>query len=229
MLIYTHNKSKIMKKTAVLLIVGLALILIAPRGYSQDASDKDFRFTIKTSPLSVLGGPIYALWVVPLTNEYKLSFEAQTFGKQSVQIGLGYLGTSPLISALMDMREADNDTTLKSGGFHGQLWYKFFLTSDDAPSGFYIGPHISYAWAKMKNSEVETEYITAGKLNAHIALGYQVITKGGFALDIFTGIGIKNKTFDSSSSENDDLFDVLNLNNKFTVSVPLGLTFGYAF
>ena len=218
-----------MKKSAFLLFVALVLIFIAPRGYSQDASEKDYRFTIKTNPLSVLGGPLYALWVVPLTNEYKLSFEAQTFGKQSVQLGLGYLGTSPLVKAVMDMQEAANDTTLKSGGFRGQLWYKFFLTADDAPSGFYVGPHVSYAWAKMKNSKDETEYITASKLNVHVALGYQVITKGGFALDIFTGIGIKNKTFDSSSTETNDLFDDLKLNNKFTVSVPLGLTFGYAF
>ncbi len=218
-----------MKKATVLLLIGISFYRYLLLGDIPRKRGKDFRFTIKTSPLSVLGGPLYALWVVPLTNEYKLSFEAQTFGKQSVQIGLGYLGTSPLVKAVMDMQEAANDTTLKSGGFHGQLWYKFFLTADDAPSGFYVGPHISYAWAKMKNSEVETEYITASKLNAHIALGYQVITKGGFALDIFTGIGIKNKTFDSSSTDTDELFNDLKLNNKFTVSVPLGLTFGYAF
>lgn len=219
-----------MKTRTFALITGLIIIISGTMTSAQDvSSDKDIRFTIKTNPLSVLGGPLYALWIVPLTNEYKVSFEAVTLKKQSVQIGLGYLGTSPLIKSVMDMREADNDTTLNSGGFHGQLWYKFFLTDDNAPEGFYVGPHISYAWAKMKNSEDASEYIQAAKLNVHIALGYQVITKGGFALDIYTGFGVKNKNFDSSSPETDQLFEDLKLTDKFTVSVPLGLTFGYAF
>jgi hypothetical protein len=81
----------------------------------------------------------------------------------------------------------------------------------------------------MKNSYNDDEYITAGKLKIHIALGYQIISQGGFALDIFTGVGIKNKTFDSPGSEMDDFLGDLKLTNKFTVSVPLGLTFGYAF
>jgi hypothetical protein len=219
-----------MKKAAFVLLIGLLFMISGTRTAAQEAvSEKDFRFTIKTNPLSILGGPIYALWVVPLTNEYKLYFEAQTFKKQSVQIGLGYLGTSPLVKSVMDMREADNDTTLSSGGFHGQLWYKFFLTDNNAPGGFYVGPHFSYAWAKMKNSKDASEYIQAAKLNVHLALGYQVVTKGGFALDIYTGFGVKNKSFDTSSAETDELFEDLKLTNKFSVSVPLGLTFGYAF
>ncbi|MBN1108046.1 MAG: hypothetical protein JXR66_03560 [Bacteroidales bacterium] len=219
-----------MKKTIFALITGVAIMISGSHASAQGSSTgDDFRFTVKTNPLSILGGPIYALWIVPLTNEYKLSFEAQTFGKQSVQVGVGYLGTSPLISTIMDMSDADSDTTLKSGGFHGQLWYKFFLTDDDAPSGFYVGPHVSYAWAKMKNSADDNEYITAAKLNIHLALGYQIISKGGFALDIFTGVGIKNKSYDSPGMEMDEFLDDLNLTNKFTVSVPLGLTFGYAF
>jgi hypothetical protein len=219
-----------MKKAIFAIIAVLLVLTSGNQAYSQGSSETgDFRFTIKTNPLSILGGPLYALWIVPLTNEYKLSFEAQTFAKQSVQIGAGFLGTSPLIQAVMDAADSDTDTTVKSRGFHGQLWYKFFLTDDDAPRGFYVGPHVSYAWAKMKNSYNDDEYITAGKLKIHIALGYQIISQGGFALDIFTGVGIKNKTFDSPGSEMDDFLGDLKLTNKFTVSVPLGLTFGYAF
>ena len=191
-----------MKKTTCLLVLTLLMIMSGNRTFAQGStSDKDFRFTVKTNPLSVLGGPLYAMWIVPLTNEYKVYFEAQTMSKQSIQLGLGYLGSSPLIQTIQDMSEASNDTTVKSGGFHGQLWYKFFLTGDDAPAGFYIGPHFSYAWAKMKNSMDNSQYVTASKMNIHIALGYQVISKGGFALDIYTGFGVKNKTFETPEGE----------------------------
>ncbi len=219
-----------MKKLTCLLVLVLVVIVSGNKTFAQGSEpDKDFRFTIKTNPLSVLGGPLYALWVIPLTNEYKLSFEAQTMSKQSIQIGLGYLGTSPLIKTFQDMAETQNDTTVKSGGFHGQLWYKFFITGDDAPAGFYIGPHFSYAWAKMKNSHDNTQYVTASKMNIHVALGYQVITKGGFALDIYSGFGVKNKTYETPDGEMEQWLDDLNLINKFTVNVPLGFTFGYAF
>jgi hypothetical protein len=219
-----------MKKLTCLLVLVLVIIMSGNRTFAQGSeSDKDFRFTVKTNPLSVLGGPLYALWVIPLTNEYKVYFEAQTMSKQSIQIGLGYLGTSPLIQTLQNMAETENDTTVNSGGFHGQLWYKFFLTGDDAPAGFYIGPHFSYAWAKMKNNQDDSQYVTASKMNIHLALGYQIISKGGFALDIYTGFGVKNKTFETPGGDMDGWLDDLNLTNKFTVSVPLGFSFGYAF
>lgn len=219
-----------MKKLTCLLVLVLVIIMSGNRTFAQGSeSDKDFRFTVKTNPLSVLGGPLYALWIIPLTNEYKVSFEAQTMSKQSIQIGLGYLGTSPLIRTFQDMAESASDTTVTSGGFHGQLWYKFFLTGDDAPAGFYVGPHFSYAWAKMKNSHDNSQYVTASKMNIHLALGYQVISKGGFALDIYTGFGVKNKTYETPDGEMEGWLDDLNLINKFAVSVPLGFTFGYAF
>ena len=219
-----------MKKVTYLLVIGFVILISGTNAYAQETSSvKDYRFTVKTNPLSVIGGPLYALWIVPLTNEYKVYFEAQTMSKQSIQVGLGYLGTSPLITNLMNMRDAVTDTTVNSGGFHGQLWYKFFLTGDDAPAGFYMGPHFSYAWAKMKNNIVTSQYVTASKLNINLVMGYQVITKGGFALDIYTGLGVKNKTFESPNNEMGNWLDDLNLTNKFTVSVPFGFTFGYAF
>jgi hypothetical protein len=216
-----------MKKAAYLLIISLVLVLVTHRSFSQEAdAGKDYKFTIKTNPLTALGGPLYVLYVVPLTAEYKLSFEAKTFAKQSVQITAGYLGNSPLVSSLGDL---DSDTTIKSSGFHGQLLYKIFLTQDEAPNGFYVGPHVSYAFAKVMNSEVHTNYFTVSKLQIHVALGYQLITKGGFALDIFTGIGVKNKGYDLSHLGGDSFFADWKLNNKFTVSIPFGFNFGYAF
>ena len=216
-----------MKNVKYLLIIGIIFLLVDSPAISQDNIPvKDFRFTIKTNPISALGGPLFVLWIVPITSEYKAYFEAKTTEKQSIQVGLGYLGSSPLVSNIGDL---GGDTTVNSSGFHGQLWYKFFLTQDNAPRGFYIGPHVSYAFAKMKNSIDPDIYFGATKLNIHCAFGYQVITKGGFALDIFTGLGLKQKTFDTSHLGTNDTFNDWKLNNKFTVSVPFSFSFGYAF
>lgn len=215
-------------KKSLLFIMSLFVILITgSQTFAQEAAEgKDYKFTIKTNPLNALGGPIYVLWVVPLTAEYKLNFEARTFENQSVQVSGAFLGSSPLLSTIHDM---SSDTSAISRGFRAQLWYKFFLTQDKAPNGFYVGPHISYAYAKIMNSEVHSSYVGASKLQFHVALGYQVITKGGFALDIFTGIGVKNKSFDMSVMSTDNFFDEFELSNRFTVSIPFGLSFGYAF
>jgi len=216
-----------MKKLVFILIVGFALLLVAAPVYSQQASsEKDPRFVIKTNPLAALGGPLFVLWIVPITSEYKVYFEARTTEKQSIQVGLGYLGSSPIVASIGDL---GGDTTVHSSGFRGQLWYKFFLTQDKAPGGFYLGPHVSYAFAKMKNSVDPDIYFGATKLNIECVFGYQVITKGGFALDIFTGLGLKNKTFDTSHMGTNETFGDWKLNNKFTVSVPLNFSFGYAF
>jgi len=216
-----------MKKLVNILIVGFAFLMIASPVSAQDSgSAKDVRFTIKTNPLSALGGPLFVLWVVPITAEYKVYFEARTLASQSVQIGLGYLGSSPLVVSMGDL---GGDTTISSSGIHAQLWYKFFITGDNAPGGFYVGPHISYATAKLKNNKIPDEFFKASKLNINFAFGYQVITKGGFALDIYTGLGIKNKKFDTSSLSTNKTFSDWKLNNKTSIGVPFGFSFGYAF
>lgn len=219
----------IMKTAKYLLIVSLALLLVGSQVSAQQTTTtaaKDFKYTIKTNPLSAAGGPLFVAWIIPLTAEYKVAFEVQTFKKQSVQLGIGYLGTSPLIKSMSDF---GGDTAIVSSGFRGQLWYKFFLTTDDAPAGFYIGPHVSYATAKVKNNQINDEYIKATKLNVDVVFGYQVITKGGFALDVFTGLGLKNKTFSTSDASMNQTLDDLQMKDKTSVGVPLGFTFGYAF
>jgi hypothetical protein len=193
---------------------------------TSGAQTKDFKFIIKTNPLSALGGPLWVLYIVPLTAEYKVMFEAKTTSRQSIQVGLGYLGTSPFLKSVGNIGQ---DTSIVSLGFHGQLWYKFFLTSDKAPGGFYIGPHVSYATAKMTVKPATTGYFKASKINVDVVLGYQVITKGGFALDIFTGLGMKSKKYETGNLQTNQTFTDLKLNNKSTINVPFGFSFGYAF
>jgi hypothetical protein len=211
-----------MKRVKFFLIIGIVFLLAAPKALSQDkAAAKDIRFTIKTNPLSAMGGPLFVIFV-PLTAEYKVYFEAKTTERQSIQLGLGYLGSSPLVAAVGNL---SNDTTVISSGYHAQLWYKFFLTADNVPAGFYLGPHVSYAAARIKNNKEPDKYFDASKLTVTCDFGYQIITKGHFALDIYTGLGIKKKTYNVNGFKLSDW----NLLDKMTVSVPFGFSFGYAF
>ncbi len=206
-------------------IIALLIVLFAGLGQPAKAQeDKSFRFTIKTNPLAALGGPIWVFFV-PVTGEYKVLFEAKTTSKQSIQAGIGYLGPSIFLN--LDELSSDGDSIagVKTSGFRAQLMYKFFLTKDEAPEGFYVGPHVSYAKARIENKRNPDDDFTAAKLNVNVVLGYQLITQGGFTLDVYTGLGLKLReyTFRDVSS-----FD-FDYGNKATPNVAFGFSFGYAF
>jgi len=204
------------------------LMMLVPFLISNKAviaqEDDNYRFTLKTNPLSALGGPLFVT-VVPLCGEYKIIFEAKTGAKQSVETGLGFLGSS----VLLNLNEIANDSveSIKTIGFRGQVAYKFFLTKDPAPEGFYVGPHVSYARATIKNSDNKDENFTASKLNAHVLFGYQLITSGGFTLNIYTGLGIKIRDYDFAEGS-ESIFD-FDTGKGFSPNVPFGFSFGYAF
>jgi hypothetical protein len=186
--------------------------------------DNNFRFTLKTNPLSALGGPLF-IAIVPICGEYKIIFEAKTAAKQSVETGFGYLGSSVLLN--LNEIASDSVESIKTTGFRGQVAYKFFLTKDPAPEGFYVGPHVSYARATIKNSDNTDENFTASKLNVNVLFGYQLITSGGFTLNIYTGLGAKMRDY-SFAEGSESIFD-FDTGKGFTPNVPFGFTFGYAF
>ncbi len=204
----------------------LLIALIAPRSFAQE-EQKDFRFTIKTNPMAALGGPMWFI-IVPLTGEYRVLFEAKTMNKQSVQVGASYLGPSLLIN--LDKIAASDSSEISginTSGFRGQLMYKFFLSRDlAAPEGFYVGPHFSYATASIANKDNENDKVKATKINIDGVLGYQLITNGGFTLDIYSGLGYRIKKWEYSSTVDTD-FDFGTAKN--TPMVTFGLNFGYAF
>ncbi|MBN2481317.1 MAG: DUF3575 domain-containing protein [Bacteroidales bacterium] len=210
-----------MKKTLVSLILLIAVLFPAANAQEED----DYRFTIKTNPLSALGGPLF-LAFIPITGEYKVLFEARTSQKQSIEAGVGYLGPSILLN-LDQISSGDSISGINTSGFHVQLGYKFFLTKESAPEGFFIGPHVSYAAAKLKSKDNPDDHFEAKKLNASILFGYQLITSGGFTLNIYTGLGFKHRDY-IFAEESEDLFD-FDPGNKNVPNVPFGFTFGYAF
>jgi hypothetical protein len=62
-------------------------------------------------------------------------------------------------------------------------------------------------------------------LNADIIFGYQLITGGGFALNVYTGLGLKLRDYDFGD-ESDFSFDT---GGDAAPNVAFGFTFGYAF
>ena len=213
-------------KTIGKLIVFIFLVsLLTPRSFAQE--EKDFRFTVKTNPLAAMGGPMWFI-IVPITGEYRVLFEAATVKKQSVQVGVSYLGPSLLINLdKISASDSSEISGIKTNGFRGQIMYKFFLSRDlSAPEGFYAGPHFSYATATIVNKDDEADKVKASKININAVLGYQLITEGGFTLDIYTGLGyrIKKWTYPESIDTNFDFGT-----SKNTPMATFGFNFGYAF
>jgi len=210
---------------ACLVLLSLALPVSA-QGQASN-SEKDFRFTIKTNPLAALGGPFW-LAIVPLTGEYKVLFEAKVAPKASFQFGVGYIGPSALLNLDDLTNDGENISGIKTSGFRVQGMFKYFLSRNlQAPEGFYIGPHVSFATAELKSKDNAENYIKAQKINANGVIGYQLITKGGFALDIYTGIGFVSRNWTFSGSEFDT--DQTGFRDKASINIPFGFSFGYAF
>lgn len=213
-----------MKRIFIGVLTCVLLTGIFPGGNVSAQDDgKDFRFTVKTNPLAALGGPFYVAWVVPVTGEYKAAFEAKTLDKQSFQVIGSYVGPSSIVNL---QQISDSIAAIKVSGYRVQAMYKFFITSTDKSlEGFYLAPHFSYANASIADKNNTDDNVTGTKLNIHGVLGYQIITSGGFALDIYTGFGYRSVKW-QFNSQNTDFSD---LSNKDGINITLGLNFGYAF
>jgi len=212
-----------MKKIAVFVV----LLVFLASVFAKAQENKDFRFTVKTNPLAALGGPLFVT-IVPITGEYKVMFEARTASKQSIETGLSYLGPSVLIN-LDELTSSDSSDVsgVRTNGFRVQLGYRFFMTKGKAPEGFYVGPHVSFAKARITNKDNSGDYFEAAKLNLNLMFGYQLITSGGFTLNFYTGLGVKVREY-SFADGSDDTFN-FDTGNRVVAAVPFGFSFGYAF
>jgi hypothetical protein len=129
-----------MKKSIGLLIISIVFLSLAPSASAQGKTgDGDFKFTIKTNPLSALGGPFWYA-IIPLTGEYKVLFETVVSKKSSLQIGAAYLGPSALLNIDKISSEGGGISGVRTGGFRVQGMYRYFLSRDlSAPEGSILG------------------------------------------------------------------------------------------
>jgi hypothetical protein len=217
-----------MKKSKLLLIIGLLLLLTTSIGLAQGGTStaKDYKYTVKINPLAALGGPFWVV-VIPVTGEYKALFEARIAKQMSFQLGGSYIGPSVLLNLDKIATDTSNIASIHTSGFKVSGMFKYFLSRDlPAPKGFYLAPQISYAKASIAEKNNTANKVGAQKLNINACIGYQLITSGGFCLDIFTGMGYVSRKWDYQGTTSGDL-DLGK--NRSGVSIPLGFSFGYAF
>lgn len=217
-----------MKPAKYFIIFALVLLFSDLSGLAQEktTAKKDYNFTVKVNPLNALGGPFWVVFI-PITGEYKVLFEAKLAKHISAQVGAAYIGPSVLVNLDKISTDTSKVTGISTNGFKVSGMVKYFLSRDlPAPKGFYLGPQISYAKAKIANKTLSSEYVGAEKFCINLCIGYQMITSGGFTLDIFTGMGYVTRKWDYQGKSSGD-FDLGN--NKTGVNIPLGFSFGYAF
>jgi len=205
----------------------ILVLCILSIGINSASAQDGPRFTVKTNPLAALAGPLW-ITIVPITGEYKVLFEAKTLPKQSITIGASYLGPSLLLN-LDNLTSSDTISGIKTSGFRIQGMYKLFLTRElEAPEGLYVGPHFSYATATITNKDNTDDKFIASKLNINGVIGYQLITEGGFALDLYTGLGFKTRKYEIEGAS-EDIFGEIDFTDKNQAAVAFGFSFGYSF
>ena len=217
-----------MKKIRLLLFAILPLVFLFVSELNAQGQEKEFKYVVKINPLAAAGGPFW-IAIIPMTGEYKAQFEIATSPKNSFQIGASYIGPGLLLN--LDELSENQDSAISgitTSGFRVTGAYKFFMSSDLlAPEGFYMGPYISYASAKIENNDNSTDKLTATKLSVMGIVGYQMISSGGFALDIFTGMGYRKVDWEFNNDATN--FDMGGIKNKGGIGLALGFSFGLAF
>jgi hypothetical protein len=146
---------------------------------------------IKTSPTAFLAGGVF-----PFTSEYRLMLEMTGSRKQSDELGISYLGKNVFLDPIL-RASGYGDVVFKVNGYRLQYAHKFYLVSRRgyAPYGFFVGPLISYANAKVSiglNRYYKNVYYEFNHLNANIMIGVQTGKYTKLATEIYFGLGYRN-------------------------------------
>jgi hypothetical protein len=226
LVLYIKSTNKqIMKKINIILLALLTVLLIPQESYAQQES-KSPTMVLKTNPMAALGGPIWVL-IVPITGEYRLMYEIKTTAKQSAMVSGSYLGPSLILNLDQITSDTANIDGINTSGFRLQGAYKFYLSRDtEAPEGLYLAPHVSYAKATIESVANPADKAEAVKMNFSGLIGYQLISSGGFALDLYTGLGFKVIDWEFTGNSS-DIFELGT--DRAVPSVAFGVNFGYAF
>lgn len=132
---------------------------------------------------------------------YNLSYERVLNENQSIQFKFGYMEPthSPFISENTITPEA---YALKetNGGINASVEYRFFISRQQIPQGFYIAPYLRYFNQSLVYSdEIENHSYTVdsklGTIGMGAQLGYQLVVNELFTFDFyFFGAGIDYHT-----------------------------------
>ncbi len=171
---------------------------------SLEAAAKQSKLNIlKTNPLSILTGPALATFFI--AGEAKALGEFQVGKNSSVEIGASYLFKSPLFDEAVD--STTNPDFFVVQGYRIQAGYRIYVFNKalhslgfkSIPSGitgFYLGPHASFASIKISDR-------FANQFNNYYLIQLMDFTLDGglqmkadrFIVDLYFGLGYKDNDF----------------------------------
>jgi hypothetical protein len=152
---------------------------------------------LKINTLSVLWGP------VPLTAEYRLTLEMPSSKNQAMQLGLSFLGKSPIWAMVEKQTKTGfHPLDFVVTGVSVQIANKFYLVPKKfgSPFGYYIAPQVSYSNAHIslsKSRAYRQTYIDATQFSVGFIIGRQLARGKAkrFTTDAYVGAGYKNNTW----------------------------------
>ncbi len=209
------------------------LLFLVSTSKAQDSIVLKFNYpqkihaVIKFNPIPILWGPLL------YTGEYRLLSEFTTSKRQSTQLGVGYLGKSLIYKLFEDSFGIFGSQKTIVRGFRVQASHRFFPSRKKySPQGFYISPHVSYAYAKLTTPYFMANnlYIGESNFNVNMLVGIQFFIARTVSVDFFGGFGYKKlKFWEQRQNQPRKYFDpfdgeqsLYNSNFKFN----LGLNFG---
>jgi len=185
---------------------------------------------LKTSPTAVLWGGVF-----PYTAEYRLMAEITGGRRQSQQFAVSYLGKSIYLDAAL--KAAGATEFYKVAGWRVQYALKFFWIGRRhyAPYGFYFGPLVSYANARVSTSlkgYYSHSYFDFRHYSFNGIIGVQAGKINRMTVDIYAGLGYKNnKVFYHTSTFKTGPYDTKDFGELYNshLNGVFGVNLGYSF
>ncbi len=183
-----------------LLVAGLLFLIIQLKAQEEPETGGYYRDTLSPVPndyIMIKSNPLTVFWgAVPFSSEYRVTFETNTGIAKYLNVGVAYLAKNII---LMDgYTSVQNASALRFNGYKVHFNYRWKISRNrNLPEGFYLGPHISYAYMKITNrhSQGQNDYAYMQHFHAALLLGWQSKIFDIFYFDMFAGLGYKNNTW----------------------------------
>lgn len=181
---------------------------------------------IKFNPLTIISGPIIG------SREYRLTYETNIMDAHMINIGASYLDKGGLTGTFFSKGFRNFDNT-DGQGFRFVLHYRYlYRKTDIAPTGFYVGPELSYSKINFKLESNENITAIAEHIYFSVKWGYQGRVLRWLYIDLFTGAGVKNNTIIQSYPKGEDpllRLDEVDVLYDFPWKFNLGFNLGVRF
>jgi hypothetical protein len=161
-------------------------------GFNTPAKGPYKANVIKTSPI-----PMLIMGQIPWCDELRFTYERVLTNHHSIEVGASYNYPNLILMAVSSMDTGS--TKLSDFSFRGArviLGYRYYPLKrpkkKEAPAGLFVGPYLSYNFVKIKEKGGNGSSESLHYFNASIIAGYQIVSKKGFAIEFFTGLGYRD-------------------------------------